>query len=117
MNNQSVTTADLTVDTREASVGEMGQKLLISGDQISMRLWEEKPGDAEGKPMAARSYEIVGYVLEGKAELTLADKSLTLEPGMSWVVPQEAEHSYKILEDFRAIEATHPPARGYSDGQ
>ena len=112
-----MTTADLTVTASEASVGEMGQKLLISGDQVSMRLWEEQPGDGEDKSMTARSYETVGYVLEGKAELILVDKRVTLEPGASWVVPQGAEHSYKILESFRAIEATHPPARGYGDGQ
>ena len=117
MNSKSMTSADLTVSKREASVGEMGQKLLISGDKLSMRLWEEQPGDGEDKSMAARSYETVGYVLEGKAELILADKRITLEPGISWVVPQGATHSYKILEPFRAVEATHPPARGYQDGQ
>ena len=111
-----MTTADLTVEKSEADVGDMGQKLLVSGDHISLRLWEEQPGDGESKPMASRSYETVGYVIEGKAELTLADKTIALEPGMSWVVPQEAEHAYKILAPFRAIEATHPPARGYNSG-
>ncbi|MFK8185717.1 MAG: cupin domain-containing protein [Phormidesmis sp.] len=111
-----MTIADLTVSKREASIGEMGQKLLISGDQISMRLWEEQPGDGKDKSMAARGYETVGYVLEGKAELRLEDKNIPLKPGVSWIVPQAAEHSYKILEPFRAIEATHPPARGYSSG-
>lgn len=117
MNDQSMATDDFTVSQDEASVGNMGQKLLISGDKISMRLWEEQPGDGENKPMQARSYETVGYVLEGKAELVLPNKTVALEPGVSWVVPQEAEHSYKILEPFRAVEATNPPARGYSNGK
>jgi len=33
-----------------------------------------------------------------------------LEPGDCWVVPRHARHTYKILEPFTAIEATHPPA-------
>jgi len=32
------------------------------------------------------------------------------EPGDCWVVPWHARHTYKILEPFTAIEATHPPA-------
>ena len=116
MNNQSMTISDMTVDKQSASLGEMGQKLLISGDKVSMRLWEEQPGDGADKPMAARRYETVGYVMDGRAELVLEDRRVVLEPGVSWVVPQETKHSYRILEPFRAVEATHPPARGYSSG-
>ena len=35
----------------------------------------------------------------------------TLEPGDSWLVPAGAEHSYRILEVFSAVEATAPPAQ------
>jgi quercetin dioxygenase-like cupin family protein len=34
-----------------------------------------------------------------------------LEPGASWLVPAGAEHSYRILETFTAVEATSPPAQ------
>ncbi len=33
-----------------------------------------------------------------------------LKAGDSWVVPRGASHSYKILETFKAVEVTHPPA-------
>ena len=108
--------ADVTVSTSEASTGDMGQKLLISGDMIALRLWDEQPGDGESKTTHTRDYETAGYVLEGRAELTLGEKTISLEPGVSWIVPQNAEHSYRILEHFRAVEATHPPARGYASG-
>lgn len=117
MNTQSVKENDLTVSAQEAETGDMGQKLLISGDKVALRMWDEQPGDGEDKAAHARSYETAGYVIEGKAELTLDGKTIPLEPGVSWVVPQGAEHSYKILEPFRAVEATHPPARGYKTGQ
>ena len=36
-----------------------------------------------------------------------------LEPGDSWVVPWNALHTYKVLEPFTAVEATHPPAAAH----
>ena len=88
----------------------MGQKYLSTGQSVAMRLWEnEQP--AEPKPKAARDYETVGYVIQGKAELHLEDQVLELGPGDSWVVPQGTLHTYKITEAFTAIEATSPPAR------
>jgi quercetin dioxygenase-like cupin family protein len=89
--------------------GEMGQKYLAAGKAVSMRLWDgEEPG--EPKPEAAREYETVGYVVEGRAELHLEGQMVLLEPGDSWLVPKDAVHTYKILEPFTAVEATSPPA-------
>jgi quercetin dioxygenase-like cupin family protein len=74
-----------------------------------MRLWENtQPG--EPKPEAARSYETVGYVLSGRAELLLEGETVPLAPGDSWTVPKGARHTYRILEPFTAVEATSPPA-------
>ena len=105
-------TTPLTVDENNAPIGSMGQKLLISGNAIALRMWDEQPGDASDKSSRACNYETLGYVLEGKAELTIEGKTIVLEPGVSWSVAEGAEHSYKIIENFRAIEATHPSARG-----
>ncbi|EDX87513.1 conserved hypothetical protein [Synechococcus sp. PCC 7335] len=112
MTTQDSIATDLTVDVDKAQTGSMGQKLLVSGNAIAMRLWDEQPGDGEQKQAAARNYETVGYVLSGRAELTIEGKTIMLEPGISWTVPEGTEHSYKILEPFRAVEATHPSARG-----
>ena len=68
----------------------------------------EEPGEA--KPAVRREYEAIGYVLRGRAELTLEGQTVRLEPGDSWVAPHGAEHSYRILETFSAVEATSPPA-------
>jgi len=112
MSTQNSIAPKLMVDTQGAPIGSMGQKLLVSGNAIAMRLWDEDPGEGEAKSAAARNYETVGYVLSGRAELTIERKTLSLEPGVSWVVPEGTEHSYKIIEKFRAVEATHPSARG-----
>ncbi len=98
------------VDSAYSPTGQLGQKYLASGKTVSMRLWEnEQPG--EPKEPAARDYETVGYVINGRAELHIEDQTILLEPGNSWVVPKAASHTYKILEPFTAVEATSPPAQ------
>ncbi|MGE0755546.1 MAG: cupin domain-containing protein [Pirellulaceae bacterium] len=98
------------VSARTAPKGEMGQKYLASGIRVSMRLWEKEP-PVSATGASVRDYEIVGYVLEGRAELELEGQQLLLEPGDCWVIPRGARHSYCILETFTAIEATSPPAQ------
>ena len=99
------------VDAAHSPHGEMGQKYLASGKNVAMRLWEETPV-SEPKPPTARQYETVGYVISGRAELHLEPgQRIVLEPGNSWVVPEGALHTYKILEPFTAVEATSPPAQ------
>jgi quercetin dioxygenase-like cupin family protein len=97
------------VQSRSSPRGAMGQKYLAGGVHLAMRLWDRVP-PGEPKPAAARDYETVGYVLEGRAELHLEGQTVLLERGDSWVVPRGAAHTYKILEPFTAIEATCPPA-------
>jgi len=105
------------VSSGHSPSGEMGQIYLVSGKRVSMRMWQdEEPG--EDAPATRRDYETVGYVIKGRAELHIEGQMLILEPGDSWLVPPEAEHSYRILETFTAIEATAPPAHvhGRDDG-
>jgi quercetin dioxygenase-like cupin family protein len=92
----------------EGGTGEDGERYLATGDSISMRLWDHEP-PTNSKPARVRDYETVGYVLEGRAELRLEGRTMMLGPGDSWVVPRGAEHTYRILEPFTAVEATHPP--------
>ena len=102
-------TTIIKVDGNHSPKGADGQKYLASGKTVSMRLWEkEAPGPA--KPPVRRDYETVGYAIAGRAELTIEGQTVLLEAGNSWVVPKAAEHSYRILEEFTAVEATSPPA-------
>lgn len=97
------------VSSATSPTGEKGQKFLASGKRVAMRMWDnEAPTDS--KTPHANAYETVGYAIAGRAELTVAGQTVTLEPGDSWLVPADAEHSYTILEPFTAVEATSPPA-------
>lgn len=105
--------ADTTVKkvSAEASPkGAMGQKYLASGKAVSMRLWDGEP-PGEPKPPTRRDYETVGYVIDGQAELHVEGQMVRLDPGDSWLVPKGAEHSYRIVRPFTAIEATAPPSQ------
>jgi Uncharacterized conserved protein, contains double-stranded beta-helix domain len=96
------------INSHYSPKGKQGQVYLASGKSVAMRLWRENPG--EPKPQSARNYETVGYVIEGSAELHTEGQVVKLAAGDSWVVPKGANHSYRILEPFVAVEATAPPA-------
>lgn len=105
------------VDSTHSPRGPRGEKYLASGKRVSMRLWQENPARQEpGATQAsdeedrARDYEVVGFVLEGRAELHTEGQVVTLAPGDSYVVPRGARHHYRILERLRVVEATAPPA-------
>jgi quercetin dioxygenase-like cupin family protein len=106
-------TTVIKIDSKNSPIGEMGQKYLASGIGVAMRIWENiEPGD-EQEEQTKRDYETVGYVIKGRAELHTEGQVVLLEKGDSWVVPKNASHTYKILETFTAVEATHPPAHAH----
>jgi len=97
------------IDSAASPGGDMGQTYLATGVRLGMRLWQAvEPGREKGA--RTRSYETVGYVIEGRAELEIEGQKAVLAPGDSWVVPPGASHTYRILEPFTAVEATAPPA-------
>jgi len=96
------------VESARSPRGRQGEKYLASGVRAAMRLWEETAGTSG--PDVERPYEAVGYVLEGRAELHLEGQVVILAAGDSYVVPRGSRHHYRILEPFRAIEVTSPPA-------
>ncbi len=101
-------TTVIKIDSAHSPTGPDGEKYLASGKSIAMRMWEQlEPADA--KPASRRDYETIGYVLAGRAELHVEGQVVLLAQGASWVVPKGAEHTYKVLEPFSAIEVTHPP--------
>jgi quercetin dioxygenase-like cupin family protein len=96
------------VNSAHSPTVDQGEVYLASGKRLAMRLWREEP-PTDDKPTHAHEYEVVGYVIAGRAELELEGQKVTLEPGDSWLVPANAQHTYRILETFTAVEATAPP--------
>jgi quercetin dioxygenase-like cupin family protein len=100
------------VDSRYSPHGSMGQIYLASGVKLGMRLWQNEPA-SEPEQAVRRDYEVVGYVLAGRAELEIEGQKVVLKSGDSYVVPRGAEHRYRIIEAFSAVEATSPPAQAH----
>lgn len=103
-------TSIMKIDSDNSPKMKNGEKSLASGTQVSMRMWQDEQPNENKKPHS-RPYETVGFVLKGKAELHSEGQVVTLEPGDSYMVPKHAEHTYKILEPFTAVEATAPPSQ------
>src|SRR5687768_16886378 len=108
MREQTADTTVKKIDSTHSPRSEMGAKYLASGKSLAMRLWEKEP-PADKKPASRREYETVGFVIAGRAELHVEGQMVLLEPGDSWLVPEGAQHTYRILETFTAVEATSPP--------
>lgn len=102
------------VNFSHSAEGDMGQVYLAAGSKMAMRLWEDETPTDQPKPTSQRDYETIGYVLKGRAELHVNGQVTSLGPGDSWVVPENAPHTYQIMEPFSALEATSPPARQHS---
>jgi len=98
------------IDSAHSPETDKGEKFLVSGVQVSMRIWENKAPTEDKEPRSS-DYETVGYVIKGKAELHSEGQVVTLAPGDSYLVPKNAKHTYKILEPFTAVEATSPPSQ------
>jgi len=111
MQAQTPDTTVQKVSSSHSPRGPSGQVYLASGKRVSMRKWSEGRDAKQDEQPHARAYETVGYAIKGKAELHLEGQHVVLEAGDSWVVPAGANHYYRVLEPFEAVEATSPPAQ------
>ena len=102
-------TTVIKVDTSRSPHGPMGEKYLASGVHLAMRLWESVQASTESETERERDYEIVGYVIAGRAELHVEGQMVLLEAGSSYVVPPGARHFFHVLDPLTAVEATSPP--------
>ena len=98
------------VSAKQAVTGPHGEIGLARGERIGLRMWRNEEPNSD-KPMTRSEHETVGYVVTGRAELIVGGETVTLAPGDSYLVPAGAEHTYRILETFTAVEATSPPAK------
>ena len=91
--------------------GKDGEKLLVNGQRMALRLWEREPTGAT-KPEHTNPYEYVAYVIEGALRITLNGHSFEVGKGDSYCVPADEPYSLEILEEATVVEATSPPERG-----
>lgn len=91
--------------------GEEGEKLLVNGRRMALRLWEREPAGT-AKPEHSNPYEYVAYVLEGRLRVTINGHAMEVKRGDSYCVPEGTKYALEILEEATVVEATSPSDRG-----
>lgn len=94
-----------------AARGGRGEKLLVNGARMAMRLWERE-ASGTSKPEHSNTYEYVAYVVEGALRVTIDGHAFEARRGDSYCVPAGTKYSLEILEEATVVEATSPSDRG-----
>lgn len=90
-------------------------KTLVYGDKT---LFSEFRMDAGSKlPKHSHIFEQTGYLVKGRIRLTIGEHTFEVEPGDSWCIPGNIDHSAEILENSLAIEVFSPVREEYLPGK
>ncbi len=87
------------------------RKTLVHGEKTLMTEFLLKNGKT--LPNHSHPQEQTGYLVSGKIILVIAGEEFEVNPGDSWVIPGDAEHSAKIIEDSVAVEVFAPVREDY----
>jgi quercetin dioxygenase-like cupin family protein len=91
--------------------GGRGEKLLVNGKHMAMRLWEHEAVGTK-TPEHSNPYEYVAYVVEGSLRITIDNHSFEVRRGDSYCVPADTTYTFEVLESATVVEATSPSDRG-----
>ena len=99
-------------DVEESDLGEgVSRKILASGgDMMTVQFTFEK--GAVGTPHT-HVHEQVGYVLQGRFELTLGDEKTIIETGATSYVPSKTVHGVVALEDGVLLDVFTPQRQDF----
>ena len=86
-------------------------KTLVHGEKTLMVEFRMEKGAL--LPRHSHPHEQTGYLISGKIELTIAGETFPVEPGDSWCIAGNTEHSAVIREDTVAIEVFSPVREDY----
>ena len=81
------------------------RKTLVHGDKTLMVEIRLEPG-AE-LPIHSHIHEQTGYLVSGKIELMIGDRTLTAQPGDSWCIKGDQEHGLRCLEESVVIAVSY----------
>lgn len=99
-------------DVEESDLGEgVSRKILASGgDMMTVQFTFEK--GAVGTPHT-HVHEQVGYVLQGRFQLTLGDEKTIIEAGDTYYVPSNTVHGVVALEDGVLLDVFTPQRQDF----
>jgi len=84
---------------------------LVHGEKTLMGRFEIAKGSAI--PVHAHPHEQTGFLVSGKLRFNVDGEVMDAEPGDSWCLPGNVEHSAEALEDSIIIEVFSPVREDY----
>ena len=95
---------------------------LVEGISIKTMVYGQKTLTAEfhlkkgsSLPLHKHPHEQTGYLVSGKMRFTIDGKPQTAEPGDSWCIEGNIEHSAEVLEDAVVVEVFSPVREDYAE--
>lgn len=85
--------------------------VLVVGQKSMVTKMKYKVGD--NVPLHSHPNEQSGYVISGKYRIKYQDINEILNPGDSYSVSENVEHSWEVLEDGEVIDTFVPPRQDY----
>lgn len=86
-------------------------KTLVYGEKTLFTEFRMDPNSF--LPRHVHVHEQTGYLVEGKINLIIGQETFKAEPGDSWCIPGNVEHSAEILEESIVIEVFSPVREDY----
>ncbi|MBL7181363.1 MAG: cupin domain-containing protein [Pseudomonadota bacterium] len=100
-----------------------GYKQVLEGITLKTLVYGEKTLFAEFRlekgadlPKHSHPHEQTGYLVSGRMQLSIGDKTFEAEPGDCWSIPGNVDHAAKIIEDSIAVEVFSPVREDYLPG-
>lgn len=86
-------------------------KTLVYGDRTSLHKFRLDRDTLI--PMHSHPHEQTGYLISGRMNFILKDKTILLESGDSWSIPGGEEHGAEVIENCILIEIFSPAREEY----
>jgi len=86
-------------------------KTLVHGKKTLMVEFRVKKGALI--PRHSHPHEQTGYLVSGRIEMIIDGETFSIEPGDSWCIAGDTEHSARFQEDAVAIEVFSPVRDDY----
>ena len=86
-------------------------KTLVYGDKTSLGEFFLEKGSIV--PTHSHPHEQTGYMISGRMTFIIAGENHNAEPGDSWNIPGNVEHSVEVHEDSVVIEVFSPTREDY----
>ena len=79
---------------------------IVHGDGMTLAHWEFEEGTV--LPAHEHPHEQIALVVEGRLELTVGDRTRTLEAGEAAVIPSNVRHGARAVTRCRVVDSFAP---------